>query len=258
MQRLLTAIALILVGLYLIYLAPNSVFRGAAILTGFLCYREYSDLVVSHGVRRPNAMGFLLGLVILYKPAFVLPALAAVTMASFVSSLQLPNLAEVLPQVAGTILGGVAMFIPWRFATDLRLISVHLLFFALASNWVGDSAAYYVGRSFGRHRLAPSISPNKSWEGGIASVLAVTTFGVLYLQYFVPSLRLWFIIVLSVVGNVMGQLGDLSESAIKRGAGVKDSGHLLPGHGGILDRMDSSLFSLPTIYCLYVVRQIVH
>jgi phosphatidate cytidylyltransferase len=148
------------------------------------------------------------------------------------------------------------MFIPWRFATDLRQVSVHLLFFALASNWVGDSAAYYTGKRFGRNRLAPSISPNKSWEGAAASVFGAVLFGLVYLRYFLPAFSIGFIVLLAIASNVSGQLGDLCESAMKRGAGIKDSGNLLPGHGGILDRMDSSLFSLPTVYAIYLLRHL--
>ena len=142
-------------------------------------------------------------------------------------------------------------FVPWRFAIDLRAVSVHLLFFALALNWVGDSAAYYVGRTIGKHKLAPVVSPGKSWEGAIASVLGSVIFGLLYLGHFVPRIPLWQIAMIAAVGNVAGQFGDLAESALKRGAGLKDSSNLLPGHGGFLDRLDSSLFALPVVYILY-------
>jgi phosphatidate cytidylyltransferase len=125
------------------------------------------------------------------------------------------------------------------------------LFFALAMNWIGDSAAYYVGRKLGRHRLAPIVSPKKSWEGAIASVLASLLFGLLYLPHLLPELRIWQIVLMAVLGNIAGQIGDLSESAMKRGAGLKDSGTLLPGHGGMLDRVDSSLFSLPVVSAIY-------
>ncbi len=82
--------------------------------------------------------------------------------------------------MASAFLGAFYTFAPWRFAIDLRSISVHLLFFALALNWVGDSAAYYVGRRFGKHKLAPVVSPGKSWEGAIASVVGAVLFGVFY------------------------------------------------------------------------------
>jgi phosphatidate cytidylyltransferase len=120
--------------------------------------------------------------------------------------------------------------------------------FALSMNWVGDIAAYYVGRNFGKHKLAPRISPAKSWEGAIASSIFAVLFGAAYNIQFTLGVPPWDMVALSLFANVAGQIGDLAESALKRGAGVKDSGTLLPGHGGFLDRLDSSLFTLPVVY----------
>ena len=116
----------------------------------------------------------------------------------------------------------------------------------------GAHPAYYAGRRFGRHRLAPAASPNKSWEGSIASVLASVGYAALYFLWAYPNCGIPYVTVLGIaaVGNIAGQMGDLAESALKRGAGVKDSGNLLPGHGGWLDRVDSSLFAMPTVYFL--------
>ncbi len=122
-------------------------------------------------------------------------------------------------------------------------------------NWSGDTAAYYVGRAIGKHKLSPILSPKKSWEGAIASVAGSLILGLLYLGHFTPDIPLWEIIIMAVVGNVAGQLGDLAESAMKRGAGVKDSGNILPGHGGILDRVDSSLFAIPIIYIIFIASK---
>jgi phosphatidate cytidylyltransferase len=120
--------------------------------------------------------------------------------------------------------------------------------FALAVNWVGDVAAFYVGRSIGKHKLAPRISPAKSWEGALASLVAAVIFGYAFFRYVQPAIALAHMLALSVIANAVGQIGDLAESAIKRGAGVKDSSTLLPGHGGFLDRLDSSLFTMPVVY----------
>jgi phosphatidate cytidylyltransferase len=108
-----------------------------------------------------------------------------------------------------------------------------------------------VGRAIGKHKLAPSVSPGKSWEGAVASVFGSILFGVLYVGHFVPQIPIWQVALIAGVANVAGQFGDLAESALKRGAGLKDSGTLLPGHGGFLDRLDSSLFALPVVYALY-------
>ena len=251
MKRLVTALALALVAIYLVGWAPTPLFIAAALLMSLLCYWEYSGLVAKHDIPRPGIFGFLAGLVILFLPEFILPGVSILAVCAFVTSLRHDNLRDVLPQVACAFLGAFYTFAPWRFAIDLRASSVHLLFFALALNWVGDSVAYYIGRKFGKHKLAPVVSPGKSWEGAIASVCGAVLFGVLYLGHFVASIPWWQVALIAAVASVAGQLGDLAESAMKRGAGVKDSGNLLPGHGGMLDRVDSSLFALPVVYILY-------
>ena len=253
MQRLVTAIALIPVALYLIFLAPDSVFLIAAIAMGCLCYWEYSGLVLAYGISRPGPLGILCGLLIIFRPQHILLGITLLVGVALIVAARGVDLRNILPQVAYALFGALYTFAPWHFAIDLRHVSVHLLFFALALNWVGDTAAYYAGRAFGRHPLAPVISPKKTWEGAVASVLVSVIAGVFYLGYFVRGIPYWEIIFLATVGNIAGQFGDLVESAIKRGAGVKDSGRLLPGHGGMLDRVDSSLFSLPFVFGSYLL-----
>lgn len=252
MQRLVTAIALIPVALYLIFLAPAWLFLTAAAVMGSLCYWEYSGLVAAYGIRRPGLLGIFSGLVILFRPEYTLLGLTLLTAIALTFFLRKIALREILPRAAYALFGAIYTFAPWRFAVDLRHISIHLLFFALAVNWIGDSAAYYVGRAFGRHQLAPIISPKKTWEGAAASVIVSSVIGVLYLGHFLKGISHWEVILMAIVGNIAGQFGDLVESAIKRGAGVKDSGTLLPGHGGMLDRVDSSLFSLVFVFGIYL------
>jgi phosphatidate cytidylyltransferase len=252
MNRVLTAIALIAVTLYLVFWSHPYLFLGAAVLMGLLCYREFSSLVAGHGIRQPGVFGVLGGLLILFWPAHALIGMTLLVLLAFAAALRFEKLHEVLPNVACIFLGSFYAFAPWHYAVELRRQSVHLLFFALSLNWAGDSIAYYVGRSLGRRKLAPIVSPKKSWEGAMASVLGSVILGLIYLGYFVPSIAPWKIGVIAAISNVAGQLGDLAESAIKRGAGVKDSGNLLPGHGGMLDRVDSSLFALPIAYVLIV------
>jgi phosphatidate cytidylyltransferase len=257
MKRLITATGLLIAALYLIWWAPQAVFLGAALAVALLGYREYSDLVSAHSVKRPGLFGAAMGILILFWPEYRMPdvsfvaGLTLLVICAFVRALRFPDLRDILPYAACTVLGAFYTFAPWRFAIVLRQESVHLLFFALALNWAGDTAAYYIGRRFGKHPLAPMVSPNKSWEGAIGSVVGSLIFGLLYLGRFMPQIPLWQIAVMAITGNAAGQLGDLAESAIKRGAGVKDSGTLLPGHGGFLDRVDSTLFALPVIYFVY-------
>jgi phosphatidate cytidylyltransferase len=253
MNRLITGIGLAVVGAYLIGWAPDPVFLAAALVMSLLCYWEYSGIVAAHAIARPGIFGALAGLIILFWPGQTLLGVGLLLVCAFVAAFRDDDLRGVLPQIAATFFGAFYTFAPWRFSIDLRQISHHLLLFALAINWAGDTAAYYSGRAFGKHKLAPIVSPGKSWEGAAASVLGSVLFGVVYLEYFVKNLSWWQIVILAVAGNIAGQFGDLAESAIKRGAGLKDSGNLLPGHGGMLDRVDSSLFTLPIVYALYLL-----
>jgi phosphatidate cytidylyltransferase len=168
--------------------------------------------------------------------------------------MRMNDLAKSLPRTALLLVGVVYVFGCWRYAVLLRNVSPYWLLFALALSWVGDIAAYYVGRSLGRHHLAPRVSPKKSWEGSAASVAASVIFGWWFVRWTLPQVPAWHAVLLAALGNAAGQLGDLVESAIKRGAGVKDSGTILPGHGGFLDRVDSTLFALPVVY-LYLRSQ---
>lgn len=251
MKRLLTALALIIFAVYLVFLAPSSVFIGAALVVGALCYWEFSTVIAAQGIDRPGIIGVLIGSVIVFWPRQVFWAAMLFLALELTLLLRKPNLREIVPEAGSVVLGAFYAFVPWRLAVDLRQESIHLLFFALALNWVGDSAAFYFGRRFGKHKLAPTISPGKSWEGAAASVVASTLFGLLYLGNMLSSLPLSLVAVMAFGGNVAGQLGDLVESSIKRGAGIKDSGNLLPGHGGVLDRLDSSMFAVPIVYFLY-------
>jgi phosphatidate cytidylyltransferase len=138
----------------------------------------------------------------------------------------------------------------WLSAFYLRAINPHWLLFAFLLCWAGDTAAYYVGKNFGRHKLAPVISPGKTWEGAIASVAGGVLAGAIYAYYLIPAAPLGWVLIVAAAGNVAGQIGDLVESAYKRWGGVKDSGSSLPGHGGWLDRIDSSLLAIPVVYAI--------
>jgi len=148
----------------------------------------------------------------------------------------------------------VYIFGAWKCALGLHTVSPHWLMYALLVSWVGDIGAYYIGRSFGRHRLAERVSPKKSWEGAAASVVTAVLIAGAYLIRFVPDVGIVEAILLTAAANAAGQLGDLCESAMKRGAGVKDSGAILPGHGGFLDRVDSTLFVMPLVYGWTLLR----
>ena len=164
-----------------------------------------------------------------------------------------PLLGRVPPQRAlagaGTTAWGVlSIALPATTLCYLRAQSARSVFFLFLIVWACDSGAYYFGRRFGRRRLAPVVSPKKTWEGSIAGLACATVFGAAAgLWWFVPELGPWRGALAGAVASTAGQLGDLVESLWKRGAGVKDSGVFLPGHGGFYDRVDSLLFAGPVV-----------
>src|SRR5436305_3066025 len=188
MVRLLTALALIVLALYLIWFAPESVFVVAALVFGCLCYWEFGNIALAHSIDRPGLVGFLIGLCIIVVPQQAFLCCVLFLLLQLALSLRVSDLRSILPAVSALFAGAVYAFAPWHFAVDLRRFSPHLLFFALALNWIGDSAAYYAGRKFGRHKLAPAVSPGKSWEGAIASCIASLLFGIVYLYQIVPRI----------------------------------------------------------------------
>ena len=126
-----------------------------------------------------------------------------------------------------------------------------LLLFALVITWAGDTVAYFVGRAIGKHPFAPHLSPKKTWEGAAASFAGSLLVGLAFSRWL--SVPLPHLLVMAGVGNVAGQAGDLLESAYKRSAGVKDSGALLPGHGGILDRIDALILTIPAVWYYWIL-----
>jgi phosphatidate cytidylyltransferase len=248
MKRVITALLLIPFFVYIVVWSPPWAFLATVAAVAILCFREFSELTALHGIAKPGVFGYVAGLLVLFLPGkdgafFVLVAILSMSLA-----LRSRELAEALPAAAALLLGVAYVFGSLRCAVELRAINVYWLFYALSLNWVGDSAALYVGKWIGRHKLAPHVSPGKSWEGSIASTATSVIYAAFYFHWLLPSVPLAEAMGLTVVANSAGQFGDLCESALKRGAGVKDSGTLLPGHGGWLDRIDSSLFALPVVY----------
>lgn len=127
-------------------------------------------------------------------------------------------------------------------------LSTKLLLFFFAVIFGSDSGAYFAGRAFGKHKLAPAISPGKTIEGLIGGLLAAAVIAAACSWLFFPELNVWFAIGLGTVMAAVGVLGDLAESAMKRGSGTKDAANILPGHGGLLDRLDSLLLNAPILY----------
>jgi len=158
-------------------------------------------------------------------------------------------LIEALPAAGVSDSGLLLVALPLSFGVRLHAagaVGPRLLLFALVIIWAGDTAAYFVGRSFGSRKLAPKLSPSKTWEGAAASLAASLVVGFLS-RYWIPAAPL-DLLVMAALGNIAGQIGDLAESGYKRSAGVKDSGRLLPGHGGVLDRIDAVILAIPVVW----------
>jgi phosphatidate cytidylyltransferase len=275
MQRVLTAAVLIPLVLLLVFKgSPLALTLVSAVVAGLAAW-EFLALADASGARTPRIV-VLVAIALLFlcayqRPEYEAPLLSALSfllLSVCVFRGQRDNLPRVLLDAASSILAllycGLSM-------TALPAIGAQgngpsLLAFLLLAVWSGDIAALYVGRNFGRQKLAPAISPGKTWEGAIASVagsLLVTAALVLlatqlerrgleWLSY-PGSVGRW--LGLAVLVNVAAQLGDLLESAIKRGALVKDSGSLLPGHGGVLDRIDALLLAAPVLWYALLAQQ---
>ena len=160
---------------------------------------------------------------------------------------------KMIASAAVTILGVLYVVLLGGHLVALRTgfeqpLSAHLLSFFFLVLMGADTGAYYVGRAIGKHKLAPAISPGKTWEGVAGGVLAALALATVAHFWFFRELPLKWALPLAGVMATLGILGDLTESALKRGAGAKDAAKILPGHGGVLDRLDSLLFNAPLIY----------
>jgi phosphatidate cytidylyltransferase len=257
MKRIVTALFLVPVALYSALFAPWWLFLAVIAIVASLCFREYSAITNSYA-----PIGYVAGILILVAPQretillIILTALAAMCL-----PMAQQNVDKSVTQSASLFLGIIYIFGAWKTAILLHDSADqpaafgigaghHWLLFGLMVNWIGDTGAYYIGKNFGRRKLAPSISPGKTWEGAAASAITGVLFGLIYLPLSIKGTSLLTAGLLALAANIAGQAGDLAESAIKRGVGVKDSGTILPGHGGFLDRVDSTLFALPVLYTL--------
>lgn len=169
------------------------------------------------------------------------------------------TLAIVGPRPLADIFGAISIsaaalvFVALPLSYLVRIHSIErgreLLLFTLVLIWLGDTLAYFIGRAIGRLPLAPAISPKKTWEGAVGNVIGSLVAAAAFGWWMKVDAKPWLI--LAVLANVAGQIGDLVESAYKRSAGAKDSGTLVPGHGGVLDRIDSLIFAAPAVWCYF-------
>jgi phosphatidate cytidylyltransferase len=289
LKRVLTAVVLIPIVLLLVLRAPIPVVAMVTGVVALLTVHELLKLAEAYGIRPfrwPTyvfvaaffallALGSAYDKPVISTAMFVYGTGFAATLAAFVFlaiGMNRADLNTVFPASLTSVFAFCYVALPLGFLVQLReqWSGAFLLLYLLLIVWAGDIFAYFVGRSLGRHFMSPRMSPKKTWEGAAASFAASLLVGSLLFNYALPissallnvhligrrdgffALQkpdLWPILLLSAAINVAAQLGDLVESLIKRGAGVKDSGAILPGHGGMLDRIDALLFAAPVLWC---------
>ena len=288
LKRIATAVVLIPIVTLLVLRAPVPVVAVVTAAVALATVQEFLKLTESYGVhplRLPTYV--LLGLFFLWLAAssavetpqissvkFVLVAAFAGGILPFVFltvAMGRVQMSGAYPAAAASTFAFGYIALPLAMLVQLRQqwAGAFWVLYLLLIAWAGDIFAYFVGRSLGRHLMAPRISPRKTWEGAAASLAASLLVGILLFSHALQissfllrmgliqrrdglfgleKPELWPIVVLTAVLNIAAQLGDLVESLIKRGAGVKDSGTILPGHGGMLDRIDALLFAAPVLW----------
>jgi len=253
MKRVLTALLLIPAIVVVNFSAPRFLVWAVLIAVSLLALRELFSLIERLGFRPYRIAAYGAGTLLIAAPgapetALIIGFSLILLALSFQRS---EPLSGAFGAASSTLFCVVYVCGPFLLARRLHELSPYWLFFVLLINWTGDSAAFYAGRAFGKHKLARRISPHKTWEGTFASMLVAAPAGAGYLMYFKPDPPVLLVcLLLAAMVNIAAQLGDLAESVLKREAEVKDSGRLLPGHGGMLDRVDGMLFSLPACYFL--------
>jgi len=258
MTRIISALVLIPLAIFIVVYAPPIFFLIGIGLIGTACLYEYFGLMRAMGIRVQPLFGLLAFWVLLIAlrqnrfPAVTL--LALVLIAAFLSALWRKStirertfslMAEVLGIFYFVLFLYPAIPVRYDFGPGIGRQWILLL---LVVVWAGDTFALIAGKSFGKHLLAPVLSPKKTYEGAIAGLLGGVGIAAAAQHLFLPDLPMVHVILVSLLLGVFGQLGDLAESLLKRAAEIKDSSHLIPGHGGALDRMDSLLFAIPVLY----------
>jgi len=249
--RILIGLLLASAAWLLAFRASSPIILGTVAILALLALREYFGILVESGMRPYPTLGYAGALVWLLCPNLDRALFSSLYLVLLLGTGVLAGrpIQSVLPSAAVTAAGVVYIAGPLLWGMLLHDLSPHWLVFALVVTAVGDTIALAVGKTIGRRSIAPVVSPSKTWEGTIASVVVGPTAGSAYAAVFLAGeIGNMEAMVLALVINVFGQMGDLAESALKRTAEMKNSGKLLPGHGGVLDRIDGLLFALPALY----------
>ena len=256
MKRVISgAVAIPLVVGIVLYGPPWLFFALVSILMLIACH-EYFSMISEVGIKGFPILSMVLSFFLLlvfstdgrFAPEWGLLTLLSLFVAWFVRE---NNLRIAIDQISFSLLG--ILYVGGLSGYFLLLSDLengrHLILFLFLVIWAGDSAAYYVGRSKGKKYLALKVSPGKTWEGAYAGVAGNLVAAILSKFWFLQTLSLVHCLIAALICGIIGQFGDLAESLLKRNTGVKDSGTLIPGHGGVLDRIDSLLFAGPALYC---------
>ena len=236
------------------YLPPLA-FSGAVMLAGGLALFEFYRMCFggrSHSLLIGIGLtGFAALILVIHRPDILVPIL----LATLIGIISVPLLSRVsleqsLRDSAVTLFGVLYLGLTLGTLSMTRLLpqGEWLIFFLLLVTWASDTGAYYVGTLYGRHRLAPTISPKKTVEGLVGGFFGAIIVAYAARWWFLPELSSLDCLILATLLTITGLWGDLTESAMKRSVGMKDSGGILPGHGGMLDRLDSLLFTAPVFY----------
>lgn len=270
--RLATAIVVAPITLWVLWLGGLAWAIYVAVVA-IICETEFFDIMTAKGLHPHRLIAYVVT-VALILAALVggmelsVLMLTVGILAILVMQLVRRTFVAAIPDTSVSMTG--VLYIGWLLAHGVWLremrapdggeLGSFALLFALAVTFLGDTGGYFAGRAWGKHKIAPSISPKKSWEGLGGSIVLGAMAGPLFQwiteQWFFPvPIDTWLLALLGIPVVLIGFAGDLVESLIKRDAAVKDSGTLLPGHGGLLDRIDGVLFTVPLTYYLFVFLQ---
>ncbi|MFB3906547.1 MAG: phosphatidate cytidylyltransferase [Acidobacteriota bacterium] len=255
-RRVLAAAILIPLVLASIFYLSSPIFLVLIDLVLGLALWEFFGLIRKHraaGYWLTFAAALALPWVWCFRPEQVLGYLVLATLLLLTwSVLVARDMTTGFPSAAGNLLALLYLGVPMSIAGLLQAAEARELLLILITVWMTDTAAYFAGKFWGRHKITPAISPSKSLEGYLAGFIAATATVPVYCHFLLPSWSVAFALWTGFVLGVLGTIGDLFESVLKRGAGIKDSSSLIPGHGGVLDRIDSLLFAFPSYYLLRV------
>lgn len=252
-QRILTALVLIPIAVLFIIYSNDFIFFVVILALILLATYEFSILVEKAGykiIRTPILIGSLLipfSFFIDRVDVFLFSVFIVTSTTLVIKLFSKMPLEDTFRTVGFTFLN--VFYVPFYFSFIILLknINYHYVFFLFAIIWVSDSFAYFLGSRYGKHKLYELISPKKSIEGFVAGLIGGILAGFIYSMFFM-KIGFLHVIVISFLISLFGAVGDLIESMFKRKAQVKDSGHIFPGHGGMLDRIDSLLFGAPILY----------